>query len=310
MMGSQKLRLAFMGTPDFSVLTLRALGDAGHDIAAVYTQPPKPVGRGYAVHKSPVHIAAEEMALTVRTPKTLRDTEEQKFFALLDLDIAVVVAYGLILPQAVLDAPRLGCINIHFSLLPRWRGAAPVQRAILAGDKETGINIMQMAAGLDTGSILLREKVPITATSTARALLDDLAGRGATQTLRALQGLATGTLKATPQPTEGITTAAKLTKEDGRIDWSKSAEEIERQLRALQPWPGCFFMLGDEPIKLLKAKIVNGKSVAPGTLLDENFTVVCGRDALQLITVQRAGKGPTDGASFLRGARLLIGHQL
>jgi methionyl-tRNA formyltransferase len=303
---SHKLRLAFMGTPDFAIVALRALQAAGHDIACVYTQPPKPAGRGKQIQKSAVHIVAEEAGLAVRTPKNLRDAEEQKFFAALNLDAVVVVAYGLILPQAFLDAPRLGCINVHFSLLPRWRGAMPVQHALLAGDQETGVDIMHMAAGLDTGAILMRDVVPITPATTTPDLLDELSKRGARMIVQVLQGLAMGTLKSKPQSEQGATYAAKLTREDGRIDWRKSAVEIDRQVRALQPWPGTFFMLGDEPVKVLKAEIISGKFGAPGSLLDDRFTVACAKDALRLVTVQRAGKSATDGASFLRGLKLPV----
>jgi len=304
-----KLRLAFMGTPAFAVPTLHALEEAGHDIAAVYTQPPKPAGRGKEIQKSAVQKAAEVLNLFIRTPKTLRDAEEQKFLAGLKLDIVVVVAYGLILPQPALDAPRLGCINVHFSLLPRWRGAMPVLHAILAGDKETGVDVMQMAAGLDTGDILMREIVPITAKTTTPGLLEDLSKRGARMTVEVLQGLAAGTITPKPQPNEGSTYAAKLTREDGRIDWNKPADAIERQVRALQPWPGSFFMVGEEMIKVHGAVVVAGKTDAPGTLLDDQFTVACGQDALRLTRLQRSGKGPIDGAAVLRGLRLSIGHK-
>lgn len=304
------LRLVFMGTPDFAVPVLRGLKDAGHEIAAVYSQPPKPSGRGRRVRPSFVHEAAKKMGIAVRTPKTLRDADEQRYLRDLKPDAIVVVAYGLILPQPVLGIPRLGCLNIHFSLLPRWRGAAPVPRAILAGDKETGVDIMQMAAGLDTGDILMRETVPILPTSTTPGLLNDLARRGANLVIRTLADLAKGTLKPKPQASEGVTYAAKLTREDGLVDWNKPAADIERQLRALQPWPGCFFMLHEEPVKLLKAEIVTGTRSAPGTLLDKNFTIACGKDALRLLIVQRAGKNPADGASFLRGLRLSIGSKL
>jgi methionyl-tRNA formyltransferase len=304
------LRIAFMGTPDFAVPALRALGDAGHKVMAVFSQPPKPAGRGQQVQKSPVHLAAEGLGIDVRTPKTLRDTEEQKHIADMKLDAIVVVAYGLILPQAVLDAPRLGCLNIHFSLLPRWRGAAPVPRAILAGDTETGICIMQMDIGLDTGDVLLCEKVVLPPDATSPKMLAQLGELGAVLTVKALAGRNDGTLKATSQPKEGVTYAAKLTREDGRIDWNKSAVEIERQVRALQPWPGCFFMLGNEQIKLLGAEIISSNKDVPGTLLDGDFTVACGQGALRLVSVQRGGKAATDGASFLRGARLPVGHKL
>jgi methionyl-tRNA formyltransferase len=306
----KKLRLAFLGTPDFSVPVLRALVEAGHEVAVVYSQPPKPAGRGQQVQKSPVHVAAEAMGIEVQTPRTLRDAEQQSLFVAYNLDAAVVVAYGLILPQAVLDAPRLGCLNIHFSLLPRWRGAAPVPRAMLAGDHEVGICIMQMDAGLDTGGVLAREAMPITPEITAPELLAKLTERGAALTLEALAGREAGTLQPVPQPSEGVTHAAKLSREDGRVDWTKPAAVIERQIRALQPWPGCFFMMGEEAIKLLKAEIVTDKSGAAGALLDGDFTVACGEGALRLTSLQRAGKKPTDGASFLRGARLAVGHSL
>ncbi len=299
-----------MGTPEFSVPPLHALIKAGHEIAAVYSQPPKPAGRGQQLRKSPVHRAAEEMGIEVRTPKTLRDADEQKKFADLKCDAAVVVAYGLILPQAILSAPRYGCFNIHASLLPRWRGAAPIQRALLAGDSETGVTIMQMDAGLDTGAMLSKDQLPITAVTTAVTLHDALSEMGTRLIVQTLEDVAAGKLKPVPQPEAGATHAAKLTRDEGRIDWNKTAEEIDRQIRAFTPWPGTFFFLDKEPIKLLAAEIIRGKSGTPGTLLDDSFTVACGKDALHLIAVQRAGKGPTDGASFLRGARLEPGTKL
>jgi methionyl-tRNA formyltransferase len=305
-----KLRLAFMGTPDFAVPTLRVLKNAGHDIVAVYSQPPKPAGRGQHIRKTSAHVAAEDMGIEVRTPKTLRAVEEQKNFADLKLDAAVVVAYGLILPQPVLAAPRLGCLNIHASLLPRWRGAAPIQRAILAGDSETGVTIMQMDEGLDTGAILLRDTIPITPTTTAGTLHDALAEMGARLIVRALAELADGKIKPTPQSEKGVTYAAKLTRDEGLIDWTKPATEIERQIRAFAPWPGSFLILQKEPVKILAAEIIKNKTSAPGTLLDENFTVACGQDALRLLTVQRSGKNTTDGASFLRGLRLPVGSMV
>ncbi|HEU0117950.1 MAG TPA: methionyl-tRNA formyltransferase [Alphaproteobacteria bacterium] len=304
-----KLRIAFMGTPDFAVPGLRALKDAGHDIVAVYSQPPKPAGRGQQIQKSPMHRAGEEMGIPVHTPKSLRNAEEQKIFTDLKLDIAVVAAYGLILPKAILDAPKFGCLNIHASLLPRWRGAAPIQRAILAGDSQSGVTIMQMDEGLDTGAMLLADKVAITDKTTAGSLHDDLMAMGSKLIIKAVEGRANGTLKATPQPEAGVTYAAKLTREDGRIDWSKSASEIERQIRGLQPWPGCFFMLGNEAIKVQGAEIAD-KSGTPGTLLADDFTVACGEKSLRLTSVQRAGKNATDGASFLRGQRISIGQKL
>jgi len=304
-----KLRIIFMGTPDFSVPALIALKAAGHEIIAVYCQPPKPAGRGRQVQKSAVQRAAEEMGLALRTPKTLRDADEQTYFKALAGDIAVVVAYGLILPKPVLDAPKLGCLNIHASLLPRWRGAAPIQRAMLAGDIETGITIMQMEEGLDTGPILLQEKCPISTLTKAGYLHDELSQMGARLIVRALEGISSRGLKPLPQPDTGVTYASKLTREDGRINWHKPATEIERQVRALQPWPGCFFILGNDPIKLLAAEVVK-KTAPPGRLIGDDFTVACGADALRLITLQRAGKNPVDGPSFLRGLRLPVGYGL
>ena len=303
------LRIAFMGTPDFAVTALHALHQAGHDIVAVYCQPPKPAGRGQQMHKTPVHLAAEALGIPVHTPKTLRDPVEQENFAALALDVAVVAAYGLILPQAILSAPKHGCLNIHGSLLPRWRGAAPLQRAMLAGDAETGITIMQMDAGLDTGAMLLKDSIPLTPQTTAQSLHDALAQMGGRLIVQALDDLSAGKLKPTPQPESGTTYASKLTREDGKIDWTKHAQEIERQIRALHPWPGCVFLLNGEAIKLLSATVVDASGEA-GTLLDDQFTVACGAQALRLTAVQRAGKTPTDGASLLRGLRLPIGSRL
>jgi len=308
-MSNTPLRIAFMGTPDFAVAALKALHAAGHTIAAVYCQPPKPAGRGHQVQKTPVHVAAEALGIEVRTPKTLRDPIEQKKFAELNLDVAVVAAYGLILPKAVLDAPKNGCINIHGSLLPRWRGAAPIQRALLAGDKETGITVMQMDEGMDTGAMLLKESLPITDKTTAESLYKDMADIGARLIVRAMADLAAGKLSPTPQPKEGVTLAAKLTREDGKIDWTKSASDIERQIRALTPWPGCFFALKSENIKVLAATVID-KNGEAGILLDDSFTVACGAKALRLDSVQRAGRSATDGASLLRGLRLPVGTKL
>jgi len=305
-----KLRIAFMGTPDFSVPALRALADAGHNIVAVYCQPPKPAGRGHHVQKSSVQQAAETLKISVHTPKTLRDADEQKKFANLSADVAVVAAYGLILPEPILMAPKYGCVNIHASLLPRWRGAAPIQRAILAGDAESGITIMQMDKGLDTGAMLLQEKLPITSETTASSLHDELMDMGARLIVRTVEELASGKIKPTPQPEDGATYAAKLTREDGRIDWGKPAAVIERHIRGLQPWPGCFFLLNIEPIKVLAAEIIKDKNGAPGTLLGEDFTVACGENALRLTAVQRGGKNATDGASFLRGLHIAVGSKL
>ncbi len=299
-MTGRRLRLAFMGTPDFAVPSLRALIDAGHEVACVYSQPPRPAGRGQQLQRSPVQTLAESHGLPVRTPKSLRTAEAQAEFAALGLDIAVVAAYGLILPVPVLEAPRLGCVNVHGSLLPRWRGAAPIHRALLAGDSETGITIMGMEAGLDTGPMLLKGRVPITATSTATELHDALAAMGARLIVEALEGVAAGRLTAAPQPAEGVTYAAKLEREEGRLDWSRPAAELTRRIRALNPWPGVWFENGGERIKVLAAELGDGAG-APGSLLGDDFTVACGEGALRLTRVQRQGRGVVDGAAFLRG---------
>ncbi|HYC01785.1 MAG TPA: methionyl-tRNA formyltransferase [Azospirillaceae bacterium] len=296
-----RLRLAFMGTPDFSAPILDALIEAGHEIACVYCQPPRPAGRGMAEQKSPVHRLAEARGIEVRTPRRLRDPADQQAFADLKLDVAVVAAYGLILPQAILDAPRLGCLNVHASLLPRWRGAAPIQRAILAGDAETGVTIMQMEAGLDTGPMLLKEAVAIGPRINARELHDALSAMGARMIVQALEFAAHGALRPQVQPEEGVTYAAKLDKAEGRLDLTQDAATLDRQVRALTPWPGCWLEAANgERLKVLAAEPVPG-SGAPGAILAGDLTVACGTGALRLLTVQRPGKGPVDGAAFLRG---------
>jgi len=307
------LRLAFMGTPDFSVPTLRALAEAGHEIAAVYSQPPRPAGRGQKDRPTPVHAFAESRGWTVRTPKTLKSPQAQADFAALKLDVAVVVAYGLLLPQAILDAPRLGCVNVHASLLPRWRGAAPIQRAILAGDTETGVTIMQMDAGLDTGPMLLKEAVPIGPATTAQDLHDRLAELGAMTINRALGGLLDGSLEPQPQPADGITYASKIDKAEGRLDWRESATDLDRRVRAFTPWPGAYFEVetdkGRERVKVLAAER-RDESGLPGTVLDGMATVACGEGSLRLVTVQRAGKAPMESEAFLRGFDLPAGTVL
>lgn len=295
------LRLAFMGTPDFSVGILNALVEAGHEVVCVYSQPPRPAGRGHKLQPSPVHRRADELGIEVRTPKSLRKPEPQAEFAALELDAAVVAAYGLILPKPILEAPRLGCINVHASLLPRWRGAAPIQRAILAGDAQTGTTIMQMDEGLDTGNMLLKGTIPIGPRMTAADLHDALAAQGAALIVPALDGLAAGTLRGERQPQEGVTYAAKLTKEEGRLDFTRPAGELDRQIRGLTPWPGCWFDAATgEKVKVLSAEPAPGHG-APGTLLDGELTVACGDGALRLLIVQRPGKGPVPGPDFLRG---------
>jgi len=286
-----------MGSPAFAVPALRALHTAGHEIACVYSQPPRPAGRGHAVAKAPVQAAAEQLGLAVRTPARLkRDEEAHAAFAALRLDAAVVAAYGLILPEPMLAAPRHGCLNIHASLLPRWRGAAPIQAAILAGDSESGVTIMRMDAGLDTGPMLLREAVPIGARMTTPQLHDALAELGARLAVRALADMP----EPVPQPADGVTYAAKLTRADGKVDWRHSAEALDRQIRALNPWPGTFAMMGGDVVKLLAARPVSGGG-PPGRVLAPDFTVACGEGALLLERVQRAGRPAMSGAAFLRG---------
>lgn len=304
------LRLAFMGTPDFSVPILDALVAAGHDVVCVYSQPPRPAGRGHQLQASPVQRRAEALGIPVRHPKGLRKPEPQAEFAALDLDCAVVAAYGLILPKPILEAPRLGCLNVHASLLPRWRGAAPIQRAILAGDAESGVTIMQMDEGLDTGAMLLTGTVSIGPRMTASDLHDALSAQGAELIVRALAGVAAGTLPPRPQPQEGVTYAAKLTKEEGRLDFGRPAVELDRQVRGLTPWPGCWFeTAAGEKIKVLAAEPVAGTG-APGALLDADLTLGCGSGALRLLRVQRPGKGPVSGADFLRGFPHTVGAAL
>ena len=286
-----------MGSPAFAVPALRALHAAGHEIAAVYSQPPRPSGRGQALTRCPVHEAAFALGLPVRTPERLRrDMEAQAAFAALGLDAAVVAAYGQILPQAMLDAPRLGCLNIHASLLPRWRGAAPIQAAVLAGDAETGITIMQMDAGLDTGAMLARAAVPIGPGTTAADLHDVLAAASARMILAVLEHPP----PPVPQP-DGATYAPKLTRADGRIDWTRPAAQLDRQVRGLTPWPGTFATLGTETVKILRAAPAPGEG-APGLVLDDRLLVACGGGALRLLRLQRPGRPAMDADALLRGA--------
>jgi len=303
------LRLAFMGSPDFSIPALSALLNAGHQVVAVYAQPPRPAGRGQKERLCPVHAFAVERGIEVRTPKSLRSEEEQARFAELELDVCVVAAYGLILPAAVLQAPRLGCINVHASLLPRWRGAAPIQRAILAGDEKSGVTIMQMDEGLDTGDMLLTGEADIGPETTAQQLHDELANLGGALIVKALDKAAAGTLDAMPQPDEGATYAAKLEKSEGRIDWSKSAAELDRLVRALNPWPGVWFVLNGENIKVKAAEPAEG-SGRPGDILDDGLLVACGDGALRLASLQRPGKGALAADIFLRGFPLAPGIRL
>ncbi len=293
------MKLVFMGTPEFSVPVLQALAKR-HDIVAVYTQPPRPAGRGKDLRPTPVHAAATALSLPVRHPASLKSPEEQTAFAALNADVAVVVAYGLILPQAVLDAPCHGCLNIHASLLPRWRGAAPIHRAIMAGDTETGICIMQMEAGLDTGPVLLRSATPIGAEETTQDLHDRLSQMGADLILDALDRLPR--LTPEPQPSQGITYAAKIDKLEARIDWTRPAAEVDRQIRALSPFPGAWCMAAGERIKLLRSRLAKG-SATPGTVLPD-LTIACGSDAVKITLAQREGKKPQSPQDFLNGFAL------
>lgn len=309
--GGGRLRLAFMGSPHFAVPALRALHGAGHDIAAVYCQPPRPAGRGQRETRCPVHRAAEEeLGLPVRTPARLRrDASEHAAFAALGLDAAVVVAYGLLLPAPMLDAPRRGCINIHASLLPRWRGAAPIHAALLAGDGETGVTIMRMDAGLDTGPMLLARAVPIGPRATTPELHDTLAALGAAMVLEALAGEP----QARPQPDQGATYAPKLSKTDGKLDWARDAAFLDRKVRAFEPWPGTFFEHGGAAIRVLEAEPApaGAADAPPGTVLDDSATVACGDGgALRLLRLQRPGRAPMSAGEFLRGYALPAGTVL
>ena len=301
------LRLAFMGTPDFAVPTLAELIGQGHEIACAYTRAPKPKGRGLGEEKSPVHKFAESAGIPVRTPPSLRSEAEQAGFAALDLDAAVVVAYGLILPKPVLDAPRLGCFNLHASLLPRWRGAAPLQRAIMACDAQTGVIVMRMAEGLDTGPVLMAERVGI-GRRTYGELHDELSRLGADLMGRALSALERGSVEERPQSEDGVTYARKIEKSEARIDWTKSARELDCMVRGLSPVPGAWFEAKGERIKILLAGPGPGKG-APGEVLFD-FAIACGEGALRPLVVQRAGRAPADWLAFLRGFALQPGERL
>lgn len=304
------LRIIYMGTPDFAVGPLTALLEAGHEVCCVYSQPPRPADRGHKPRPSPVHAFAEIRGLEVRTPRRLRAAEDQEAFAALQADVAVVAAYGLILPGPILEAPRHGCINIHASLLPRWRGAAPIQHAILAGDTETGVTVMQMDEGLDTGDMLLWQAVPITIETTAASLHDALADLGSRLIVDAMARLEAGTLAATPQPVEGATYAGKLAREDGRLDWRRSAIELERQVRALTPWPGTWFLHQDTVLKVSAAQVIPDAAGSPGEVLDEHLTIACGTGGLRPTRIQRPGKAPMAVADLLRGYALPAGTVL
>ena len=306
------MKIAFLGTSEFAVPALQALVDAGHDVLAVYARAPKPAGRGQQERKTPVHRLADTLGLPVRTPKTLKTDEEAAAFKALDLDAAVVVSYGHILPKSFLDAPVLGCLNIHGSLLPRWRGAAPIHRAILAGDAETGVTTMRMDEGLDTGPMLLAERTPISAADTAESVHDRLAALGATLIVSTLDGLMRRTIDPTPQPEQGVTYAHKLGKEEGVLDWRRPAAELERKVRAFHPWPGTSFGFNDEQIKVLGAALTLAGG-APGTVsvARDGFPVVaCGVGGLRLLKLQRPGKAAQAADTFLRGFALPAGTVL
>ncbi len=304
------MRIIFMGTPDFSVPTLVELVARGHDIAAVYTRAPKPAGRGQDLRKSPVHVAAEGFGIEVRTPKNFKDPDDVAAFAALEADVAVVAAYGLLLPKSILEAPKHGCLNLHGSALPRWRGAAPIQRAVMAGDPATAAIVMQMDEGLDTGAVALSEIIPIGQEMTARELHDEMMVRGADLMARAIEALSRDALEFTPQTEDGVTYAKKIEKSEARIDFSRSAREVHDHIRGLSPFPGAWFELelNGKPvrIKVLRSQMADG-SGAPGTLLGDDLTIACGSGAVRLIQIQREGKAAMDAGAFLRGTGSLKG---
>jgi methionyl-tRNA formyltransferase len=300
------MRLIFMGTPDFAVPTLVELAARGHEIAAVYTRAPKPAGRGMGVQHTPVEQEARRLALAVHTPRSLKDEEAQAAFRTYEVDAAVVVAYGLVLPKSILEAPRLGCFNIHASLLPRWRGAAPINRAIMAGDTESGVTIMKMDEGLDTGAMAMAERTPIGIDMTAGDLHDVLARLGANLMLRSLAAADRGSLTLTPQPDKGVTYAEKISKNETRIDWSKPCKQVHDHIRGLSPFPGAWFEIDGARVKALRSMKGEGSGAA-GTVLDDKLAIACGAGAVRLTQVQRAGKQPMSADEFLRGTPVKSG---
>jgi methionyl-tRNA formyltransferase len=300
------MRIIFMGSPDFAVPTLDALVEAGHELAAVYTQPPRPAGRGKGERPTPVAVRAQELGIEVHSPKSLRRADDHEVFEALDADVAVVAAYGLILPQPILDAPVFGCLNVHASLLPRWRGAAPVQRAIMAGDECTGVTIMQMEAGLDTGPMLLKRTIEIEDKNAAQ-LTEELAKLGAAMMVEVLADLPG--FEPMPQPEEGATYAAKIRKEEARIEWSRSSAELVRHVQGMAPFPGAWFEVGGERIKLLTAERARGSGEA-GEVLDDQLTIACGSGAIRPTLLQRAGKSPMSAEELLRGFAIAVGTVL
>jgi methionyl-tRNA formyltransferase len=307
------LRIIFMGTPDFAVPTLTEILGQGHEVVCVYTRAPAPAGRGMELRPSPVQVTAERFGIPVFTPRTLRTPEAAEIMASHQADVAVVVAYGLILPKAILEAPELGCLNLHASLLPRWRGAAPIQRAILAGDAETGVCVMKMEEGLDTGPVGMVERLPIDRDTTAGEMHDRLASLGADLMVRALAALGRGGLRFTPQAEEGVAYAGKIANDEARLSWARPARQVHDLVRGLSPFPGAFVEVdlgkGRERLKILRTALAGG-AAEPGTLLDEEGTVACLEGAVRLVQVQRAGKGPMSAGEFLRGARLTAGTKL
>ncbi|GLQ11062.1 methionyl-tRNA formyltransferase [Devosia yakushimensis] len=303
------MRVVFMGTPEFSVPTLTEIVSSGHEVVAVYTRAPKPAGRGQEERKSAVHVAAEGFGIPVFTPRSLKGLDEQGVFALHDADVGIVVAYGLLLPKAILEAPRMGCLNLHGSLLPRWRGAAPIQRAVMAGDSQTGVMVMQMDEGLDTGAVAVGEVIPIGPDMTSGELHDQMMRVGADLMGRALAALERGSLDFKPQPEDGVTYAKKIEKAESRIDWSLPAEAVHNHIRGLSPFPGAWFEveLGGKRVrvKVLRSSLVEG-SGAPGAVLGD-LTIACGSGAVRLVQVQREGKSAMDAATFLRGVGAMPG---
>jgi methionyl-tRNA formyltransferase len=303
------LRLAFMGSPAFALPTLSALIDAGHEIACVYSQPPRPAGRGKQERPTPVHEYAAQRGIEVRTPRSLKQSAEQAAFAALRLDAAIVVAYGLILPKPVLDAPKHGALNLHASLLPRWRGAAPIQRAIMAGDRVTGVQVMRMDEGLDTGPVLATAQTPIEADDTMQSLHDRLAALGAQLMRDTLEQLERGAVRETPQSSEGVTYAAKIGPAETRIDWRSPAHEVDRKIRGLSPSPGAWFELDGVRVKALLSRFGEGAG-APGEILDDALLIACGGGAVRLLQLQREGRGPLAAEVFLRGQPVPKGGRL
>lgn len=307
------MRVIFMGTPDFSVPTLQEIAGHGHEIIACYTQPPRPAGRGQAERKSPVHQAAEGLGVPVYTPQNFKAEEDRQTFAAHGADIAVVVAYGLLLPKPILEAPELGCLNLHGSLLPRWRGAAPIQRAIMAGDTQTGVMVMQMDEGLDTGPVGLAETIPVPIDMTAGQLHDEMMRRGADLMARALAALQRGSMDFTPQSDAGATYAKKIEKAEARIDWTKSATAVHNHIRGLSPYPGAWtqMILGGKParVKILRATLSEA-SGQPGMIIGDGLTIACGEGSVRLLEVQREGKAAMSATDFVRGAGDLSGVSL